>query len=624
MLVVFIRFYAWRSYMQTDSGEQFAEWDDERYSTAIDRFDEQHQRLFGLVNDLYTAMDEGHSEEEVGDILRELERYTEYHFGDEEEFMQDCGYAMDCSECFYNHREVHEEFAEKVSELREKHENGEYVTMEVLGFVRDWLDSHIAAMNEDQSYGEYFQREVDEDYEYTPGTLRQRRQSRGDGVGESGTDRRETAVVALEGDVHDGGQLSVPDASMAAWFESLVERHGSRDATLVSADGGFAPRDFDAFVGRARSVAGGLLTTALEPGDRLVVAVASGYEWSVIDAACHLAGLVSVPVYPSFDAGQVQTIAESVDASGVVSDGTLGADLSDTVQVTLDAAALPTAEARTLPGLDADGDDPATVVFDVTASDPTGCVLTHRNLRGAIAALAEDLQLDPGAAGTCFLPLAHVYQRVATYALWETGGAVAYLDPDALTDELEKVQPEVVVGVPTVYQRLYGELQDRIGSMNWMKRKVAGKVTSYGRDLVAGRRTSLRYPAANRLVYSPLSEATGLGNVEYALCDGEPIDDHLVYFFRGFGVPIHTIYGAVETAGVGLSASSPVDGVVGTPMCGSRVAVSEDGEILLGGPQVTVESTVAVETSDDTGQDGWHRTGEPGTVGPDGTVRFER
>ncbi|APW98286.1 long-chain fatty acid--CoA ligase [Halobiforma lacisalsi AJ5] len=137
------------------------EWDERRYSTEIDRFDEQHQNLFEILNELHQAMEEGHAEEKLGDTLRELEEYTEYHFNDEEEFMNDCGYAQDCANCFHNHQEMHDEFAQKVTELRKKHENGEYITMEVLEFARDWLDSHIAGEDQDQSYGEYYAQEVD-------------------------------------------------------------------------------------------------------------------------------------------------------------------------------------------------------------------------------------------------------------------------------------------------------------------------------------------------------------------------------------------------------------------------------------------------------------------------------
>jgi hemerythrin-like metal-binding protein len=141
------------------------EWDDGRYSTSIEKMDQQHQRLFGLLNDLHAAMTEGKDEEQLGDILRELERYTEYHFGDEEGMMKDCGFARDCADCFHDHQEMHEEFAETVADLRERHEEGEYITMDVLQFARDWLDAHIAGDDQDQNYGDYVREELD-DYEF--------------------------------------------------------------------------------------------------------------------------------------------------------------------------------------------------------------------------------------------------------------------------------------------------------------------------------------------------------------------------------------------------------------------------------------------------------------------------
>src|SRR6056297_634224 len=307
--------------MASGSGETFIEWSDERYSTQIDRFDEQHKHLFGLLNDLHVAIEAGHSEEVVGDILEELERYTEYHFGDEEEFMQDCGYAMDCADCFYNHREMHEEFADRVSELREKHENGEHITVEVLQFVRDWLDSHIGASDVDQSYGEYYQEEI-EDYEYSPGQLkRDRRTARDDATDASDEDRSDAEFdVTVAGDVYQGGDLSIPDGPMAAWFDGLAEQHGERTAALVPRDGQYVERTFADLAERARAVAAGLLDAGFAPGDRLAIQAASQYEWSVVDLACQMAGLVSVPVYPWFDGEQAVDAVEAADVDGLVSD----------------------------------------------------------------------------------------------------------------------------------------------------------------------------------------------------------------------------------------------------------------------------------------------------------------
>ncbi|WP_436929662.1 bacteriohemerythrin [Halosimplex halobium] len=615
--------------MQASSDERFADWDDERYSTDIGRFDEQHRRLFGLLNDLHAAMDEGHSEEEIGDILRELERYTEYHFGDEEEFMQDCGYAMDCADCFYNHREMHEEFAARVAEFREKHENGEYVTMEVLTFLRDWLDSHIAARDEDQNYADYFDSEVDDDYEYSPGVLRRRRRSTESAEGASGDARRDApdSDVALDpaGPVAEGGHLDVPDGSVAAWVESLEASHGGRTAALVPTADGYAERTFDDLADRARRVAAGLLETDLTPGDRVGIAAESSYEWSVADLACQFAGLVSVPLYPSFAPDQTRRAAETVGLSGLVADdpSALDAVPDPGVNVHVDIDDLPTARPGDLPGRSADGDEVATVVFDPAASDPTGRALTHRALLAAASALAEDLPLAPGSTGTCLLPLAHVYQRVATYYLWSTGSAVAYAGSEGVVDDLAAVEPSVLVGAPAVYQRLYGDMQDRIGSMNWMKRKVAGRVASYGRDRLDGSGTPLKYAAADRLVYGPLREEFGLAGLEYALCGAGRLDAHLLYLFAGVGVPVRNLYGTVGTAGVGALATpeASADGAAGRPVAGTEFAHSEDGELLVRGPVVTVGRPGADETRRPA--DRWYRTGTDGRVEPDGTVFVE-
>jgi len=604
--------------MQTDGEAGFAEWDDERYSTQIERFDRQHRRLFGLLNDLHTAMEEGHSEEEVGDILRELERYTEYHFGDEEEFMQDCGYAIDCANCFYDHREMHREFAEKVSELRERHENGDYVTMEVLLFARDWLDSHIAAVDEDQNYGEYFREEVDEDYEYSPGNLRSDRDAGAESDAEPDRPTDGDFEVEVAGRVQTGDTLSVPQGSVGSWFGELADRYGDRPAAVVHTRDGFVERSFTDLYERARAVAAGLLETGVRSGDRVAVCANSRYEWSVVDLACHLLGVVSVPVYPSFDADQQRRIVEQTGPELAVSDGSLDGAAEDAVGTAVPLEKLPTAGVAGLP--DPDPADVATVVFDVTGpGDRGGCALTHRNLLAAATALQAGLPLGPGATGTCFLPLAHIYQRVATYYLWAGGNAVAYVNGTDPVGELRSVRPDVVVGVPQLYQQLYGALQDRIGELGWMKRKAAGSVAGYGEAMVEGERTGLQYAAAERLAYRPLREEFGLDELDYALSGVERVDEHLLHFFRGLGVPVCDVYGAVETTGVGaLNHADSFDReAVGDPMSGTELAVSQDGEVLVRGPTVMARYTGDEVATRRAVRDGWYHTGDDGRSDPE-------
>jgi hemerythrin-like metal-binding protein len=135
----------------------YIEWDDEEFSVGIEQFDSQHQRLFGALNDLHSAMKEGKGREEIGTILDELESYTETHFSDEEDFMQDCSYSSHCQTCFRSHQSAHEEFAEEVASFRQRYDDGEVMlTMDVIDFLKDWLTSHIAGSELDQDYGQYY------------------------------------------------------------------------------------------------------------------------------------------------------------------------------------------------------------------------------------------------------------------------------------------------------------------------------------------------------------------------------------------------------------------------------------------------------------------------------------
>ncbi|MFC7134932.1 MULTISPECIES: bacteriohemerythrin [Salinibaculum] len=617
--------------MASGSESMFIEWDDERYSTAIERFDEQHQHLFGLLNDLHVAMDEGRSEEEVGDILRELERYTEYHFGDEEEFMQDCGYSMDCADCFYNHREKHEEFAEKVSELREKHEDGEYITMEVLMFARDWLDSHIAGGNQDQNYGDYYRENIDDDYEYEPGKLNKNREVE---AAHPEALQEDTSTADLEAtlgsDILSGGALSVPEGPMAAWVERVFDKYGDRTAVRrPELEAGY-DRTFDQFRERARSVAAGLLDAGLEPGDRVGIHADPRYEWSVVDMACHMAGLVSVPVSTLYGNERARHVIADAGVDVLLAERTLPVAVEQAVERVFTIDDLPTGDRARLPGFDRDPDDVATIVYKLgTDKHPRGCALTHRNLLAGVGMLDSRLPLDAGGTGTCFLPLAHIYQRLSTYYLWGTGNAVAYINTDAFKEQLQTVQPDVLVGVPQAYGRLHDAIRDRMSEMGGAKKFLANDVArSYGAAMKPGEsassRLSIKHSMAERTVFSTLREEFGLANVEYALTGTDSIDDDIVEFFWGFGLPLTEVYESTELTGL-ATMTAPDDhrtDTVGTPFPGTDVALAEDGEVLVRGPGVMAGYWNDEEATAYAIRDGWYHTGDLGEFDDEGSLRI--
>jgi len=628
IVMTFLRVPFGKDGMGADGTETFIEWDEKRYSTEIERFDEQHKRLFTLLNDLYLAMEEGRSEQRVGDILRELERYTEYHFGDEEEFMQDCGFAMDCADCFFNHREMHEEFAAKVKELRQKHEEGEYITMEMLMFARDWLDSHIAGLDQDQSYGDYYADSVPDDYQYSPGALRADRDIPSKAVPEAETtDETQEEPVRLGTTTYEGHPVELPEETLATWFEQTVAGHTDRDAALIRKDETFESLSYEELRDRAQAVAGGLLEQELEPGDRVALHANSGLNWSVLDLACAYAGLVSVPLATMHSEERTRAILKDADVSLLVTDSVAPDGVPSTVAV-CQYDNLSRAKPDEYPGLEMDPDEIATIVYRVDREpDADGCLLTHRNLRAAIASLAETFPISAGGVGTCMLPLAHSYQRVMTYYLWERGGAVAYLDAETVLADLPAVNPTVLVGVPRLYEKLQDAFQERQSERGGLRQRFAsGLASAVGAHKNTGESMSttlsLKHRLAGKPAFSALREELGIDELDYAFTSTTATETDLHEFFLGIGIQLTELYGTTELTGIAtanVQCSYPAE-TVGRPLPGITLALAEDGEILVRGPTVASGYASGSTNWQTRYRDGWLHTGDSGRITGDGTL----
>ena len=122
---------------------------DPRFSTGIDKFDEEHKKLIGLIRDLNKIASDGTGSDEVGGVLDELVSYTETHFASEEAAMEAHDYPD-----FVAHKGKHVGFVTRLGELRRGFAAGEeLITLEVLSFLQEWVAAHI--MEEDKRYGPF-------------------------------------------------------------------------------------------------------------------------------------------------------------------------------------------------------------------------------------------------------------------------------------------------------------------------------------------------------------------------------------------------------------------------------------------------------------------------------------
>lgn len=112
---------------------------DESFSVGNEAVDAQHRRLIDMVNTLQRAVSNGDGGELVQEALSSLCEYAQEHFAEEEAVMARVGYVG-----LEAHRAQHDAFRERIQVLLAdlEHDNA-YLPQEVLGFLKDWLASHI-------------------------------------------------------------------------------------------------------------------------------------------------------------------------------------------------------------------------------------------------------------------------------------------------------------------------------------------------------------------------------------------------------------------------------------------------------------------------------------------------
>lgn len=121
------------------------------FSIGHDKTDAQHQQLFKLLGLVHKAArsKEGDTQNMIEKSLRVLLEYTQVHFNDEENFMQDISYPH-----YEEHRQLHDGLIHQVENMVEELQEGELVLVdELLLFLNDWLSEHI--LTQDTKIGNY-------------------------------------------------------------------------------------------------------------------------------------------------------------------------------------------------------------------------------------------------------------------------------------------------------------------------------------------------------------------------------------------------------------------------------------------------------------------------------------
>lgn len=448
----------------------------------------------------------------------------------------------------------------------------------------------------------------------------------------------------------------VPESTLTGLFFESLDRHRDRVAfQWMPAEGVLE----DITLGEAfeviREVAGGVEAFGAEPGDRVAILSENRPEWAFVDYGCLCTAVIPVPIYPTLTAEQVAFLLRDSETKLVfVSDREQMEKVREAAEgcpqeidvVVFDVDDPPegvvkwadfrgrgrevsgnrTEEAFRERACSVAPDDTATMLYTSgTTGDPKGVMLSHNNIASNVRQGLMALEVTEADNTVSFLPLSHILQRMCDYLFMWVGCRIAYpRSIETLVDDLEVIQPTVVVSVPRIYEKIYNGIMASSGLKRLLVRWAAGVADRAADERLAGRPVrgslSLQYRIADRLVFAKVKDAVG-GRIRFFVSGGGPLAPTLNRFFYSIGLTILEGYGLTETSPV-TNVNTEEDfriGTVGKPVPATEVRIADDGEILIRGPQVMKGYYQNPEaTREVIDEDGWFATGDIGEIDDDG------
>ena len=355
-----------------------------------------------------------------------------------------------------------------------------------------------------------------------------------------------------------------------------------------------------------------LRSLGVTPGDRVVLMMRNIPDFHFIDLALAFLGATSISIYNSSSPDQIEYLTGHCGAKlAIVEDngfeerflkvqGQL--PLLSTI-VNLSSAGVPEALFHS-GSLDlaaevgnSTPDTLATVIYTSgTTGPPKGVMLTHRNVVWTAEGYLRMLEVEPvGFRAVSYLPMAHIAERMSTHYLAVIGGyeVTTCPDPGLVAAYARDVRPQIMFGVPRVWEKLYAGVQAALGADPEKKQGFDGAVATA--IPIAERRTLGTASPEDEATWKALDEAAfagvrallGLDAVEYAITGAAPIPAELISWFRAIGVPLSEIYGMSESTGPMTWEPTRVKaGTVGVAFPGTVVFLADDGEVCTRGGNV--------------------------------------
>ena len=409
-------------------------------------------------------------------------------------------------------------------------------------------------------------------------------------------------------------------SNLVEFLRGVAERWGGRDALLFKPAFRYQRWSYSRLWEESGRVAAMLQQRGLGKGDQAVLWGPNCPQWVLAFFGCIRAGVVLVPLDVRSAPDYVERVLSRTEAAvAFTSRFTPRGDVD---------LGIPEIAFEELEGLieglpqpqevEIAPDDLAEIMFTSgTTGDPKGVMLTHRNLLANIEGVCQYINCPPESRLLSILPLSHMYEQMGgLFIALRSGASVTYptsRQPTVLSRTMRERKITILLLVPQGLELL----------MNGIEREVRrqGKEALWNKLLKVAEKTPF---GLRRKLFRRVHQQFG-GKLDFIVSGGAALDYDLGRKWELLGVKIIQGYGTTEAAPV-ISNHTIHErrfDSTGRPLPNVEVKISEDGEIMARGDNITPgywrapEETAAVFDGD------WYLTGDLGFFDEEGFLHVK-
>lgn len=399
-------------------------------------------------------------------------------------------------------------------------------------------------------------------------------------------------------------KLNTPN--IGTMIAERADRYHSKPCFAEKNNGQFEGVSWSALWKQVRQTATQLSKLGLQKGERIAILSENRGEMLIHDLAGMASGLVVVPIFSGYYPDQVAHILDHSEPSLLTVSTAAQLEktrqwkgfsslrrvlVMDVTDVPFDIQIRPFSEAMETPMDPAiekimgslSSEIPCLMMYTSgTTGHPKGVVLCHKNILSQQEAVAQIWDVTERDTFLSYLPWHHSFGGLFERFMALFQGATMYLDESRgknislMLENFKLVQPTLFFSVPKVYQALMAE--------------------------------SAHSTEIERTLFHP--------RLRFVFTAAAPLSDEVSNIFSRHGIPVHEGWGLTETS-PDITLTRPgyrrVSGIVGWPLPGVEVKLSEEGEILAKGPNIMKEYFKAPDlTSQVLESNGWFHTGDLG------------